>query len=81
MCKLKKSIYVLKQASRKWYLKFNNTITSYGFIENTIDRCIYMKVSASKFIILVLYVELSFLLLMMLVYYMILRNFSLIISK
>lgn len=30
---------------------------SYGFIENTVDRCIYMKVSESKFIILVLYID------------------------
>ena len=57
MCKLKKSIYGLKQASRQWYLKFNDTITSYGFVENIVDRCIHMKVSGSKFIILVLYVD------------------------
>ena len=55
--KLRKSIYGLKQASRQWNLKFNNAITSYGFIENIVDRCIYMKVSGSKFIILVLYVD------------------------
>ena len=57
VCKLKKSIYGLKQASRQWYLKFNDTITSYGCVENTVDRCIYMKVSGSMFIILVLYVD------------------------
>jgi len=57
VCKLKKSIYGLKQASRQWYLKFNDTITSYGFVENTVDRCIYMKVSRSMFVILVLYVD------------------------
>ncbi|KAK9089019.1 hypothetical protein Scep_028101 [Stephania cephalantha] len=57
VCKLKKSIYGLKQASRQWYIKFNNTITSYGFVENTVDRCIYMKISGSKFVILVLYVD------------------------
>jgi len=57
VCKLKKSIYGLKQASKQWYLKFNDTITSYGFVENTVDRCIYMKVSESMFIILVLYVD------------------------
>jgi len=57
VCKLKKSIYGLKQASRQWYIKFNDTITSYGFVENTIDRCIYMKVNGSMFVILVLYVD------------------------
>ncbi|KAL4016719.1 hypothetical protein IC575_024376 [Cucumis melo] len=56
VCKLKRSIYGLKQASRRWYLKFNDTITSFGFKENIVDQCIYLKISESKFIILVLYV-------------------------
>ena len=50
VCKLKKSIYELKQASRQWYLKFHNVITSYGFTENVVDNCIYLKVSESKHI-------------------------------
>ncbi|RVW35834.1 Retrovirus-related Pol polyprotein from transposon TNT 1-94 [Vitis vinifera] len=57
VCKLKKSIYGLKQASRQWYIKFNNTITSFGFKENIVDQCIYLKVSGSKFIFLILYVD------------------------
>jgi len=57
VCKLKRSIYGLKQASRQWYLKFNDTIVSFGFKENIVDRCIYLKVSGSKFIILILYVD------------------------
>jgi len=57
VCKLKKSIYGLKQASRQWYIKFNDTITSFGFKEITVDRCIYQKISGSKFIFLVLYVD------------------------
>ncbi|KAL0533145.1 hypothetical protein IC582_030360 [Cucumis melo] len=57
VCKLKRSIYGLKQASKQWYLKFNDTITSFGFKENIVDRCIYLKISGSKFIILVLYVD------------------------
>jgi len=57
VCKLKRSIYGLKQASRQWYLKFNDIIVSFGFRENTVDQCIYLKVSGSKFIFLILYVD------------------------
>ena len=32
-------------------------ITSFGFKENTVDQCIYLKFNGSKFIILVLYVD------------------------
>jgi hypothetical protein len=31
-CKLRKSIYGLKQASDQWYIKFHKVITSCGFI-------------------------------------------------
>src|ERR1700722_9833560 len=48
VCKLKKSLYGLKQASRQWYLKFHNVISSFGFVENIMDQCIYLKVSGSK---------------------------------
>jgi len=56
-CKLKKSIYGLKQASRQWYLKFDEVIKKSGFIENVVDNCIYIKIKGSSFIILVLYVD------------------------
>ncbi|CAL9124714.1 unnamed protein product, partial [Musa textilis] len=57
VCKLKKSIYDLKQASRQWYFKFHGVISSFGFIENPMDQCIYQKVSGSKICFLVLYVD------------------------
>ena len=57
VCKLKKSIYELKQALRQWYIKFNDIITSFGFEENLIDKCIYQKISGNKFIFLVLCVD------------------------
>ena len=57
VCKLKKFIYGLKKASRQWYLKFDNVVTSFGFKENPVDHCIYLKITGSKIIFLVLYVD------------------------
>ena len=57
VCKLNKSIYGLKEASRQWYLKFHEVISSFGFEENVMDNCIYHKVSGSKICYLVLYVD------------------------
>jgi hypothetical protein len=56
-CILKKFIYGLKQASRQWYLKFDEVIKKFGFIENQVNNCICIKTKGSMFIILVLYVD------------------------
>jgi len=34
---------MMKHASRKWYLKFDNVVTSLSFKENIVDRCIYLS--------------------------------------
>ncbi|KAK1662939.1 hypothetical protein QYE76_051098 [Lolium multiflorum] len=47
-CRLKKSIYGLKQASRQWYLKFDKIIRTFGFTENVKDNCIYVKFKGSS---------------------------------
>lgn len=57
VCKLKKSVYGLKQASHQWYLKFHGVISSFDFKENTMDQCIDQKISESKICFLVLYVD------------------------
>jgi hypothetical protein len=61
-CRLKKSIYRLKQASRQWYLKFGKTIRKFGFKENIEDNCVYAKFKNRKYIFLILYIDVNLLL-------------------
>jgi hypothetical protein len=56
-CRLRKSIYDLKQASRQWNLKFDETITKFGFKPNVENNCVYAKFKNGKFIFLILYVD------------------------
>jgi hypothetical protein len=56
-CRLKKSIYGLKQASRQWNLKFDDTIKRFGFEPNIEDNCIYAKFKNGKYVFLILYVD------------------------
>jgi Reverse transcriptase (RNA-dependent DNA polymerase) len=57
VCKLKKSIYGLKQAYRQWYFKFHQVIISFEFESNLVDEWIYHKFNGSKFVFFVLYVD------------------------
>ena len=57
VCKLKKSLYGLKQSTCQWYQKFYRIISSFSFAINLVDKCIYHKFSGRKYIFLVLYVD------------------------
>lgn len=57
VCKLKRSIYGLKQASRQWNILFDGSITSYGFSMVEGDHCIYFKSVGANFTLLSLYVD------------------------
>ena len=57
VCKLKRSIYGLKQSSRQWYIRFHQAVLSNGFTIIEEDHCVYVKQSKGSFIILSLYVD------------------------
>ena len=57
LCKLKRSIYGLKQASRSWNTRFDQAIKSYGFDQCPDESCVYKKCNGSMVVFLVLYVE------------------------
>ena len=57
VCKLKRSIYGLKQASRMWNKRFDDTIKEFGFIQNEDEPCVYQKTSGRSVVFLILYVD------------------------
>ena len=57
VCKLKRSIYGLKQASRSWNIRFDMIVKEFGFIKNKDELCVYKKTSESVVVFLILYVD------------------------
>jgi len=58
VCKLKKSLYGLKQSPRQWYKKFDNYMIELGYNRSPYDCCVYHdKCKDGSIIYLVLYVD------------------------
>ena len=57
VCKLLESIYGLKQASRSWNLRFDETIKTYGFEQNVDEPCIYKLINEQNVVFLVHYFD------------------------
>ena len=52
-----KSIYELKQASRSWNLRFDETIKTYGFEQIVDEPSEYKYIKEKKVVFLVLYID------------------------
>ncbi len=59
VCKLKKSLYGLKQSARCWFKTFEQVLIKIGFRNSPVDRCVYIldKGSIPKNIYVILYVD------------------------
>lgn len=57
VCRLNRSLYGLKQASRAWNARFHSFVERLGFRRSLSDPCLYVKGSACNQVIMVLYVD------------------------
>ena len=58
VCRLRKSLYRLKQAPQKWYRKFDDFVQSIGSLKSDEDHCLYRKDAPDGSpIFLILYVD------------------------
>ena len=57
MCKLKKSLYGLKQSQRCWNEKFCNHLKQLGFKESGADPCVFVRQNKEKLVIIAVYVD------------------------
>uniref|UniRef100_A0A1Y1K3D6 Reverse transcriptase Ty1/copia-type domain-containing protein n=1 Tax=Photinus pyralis TaxID=7054 RepID=A0A1Y1K3D6_PHOPY len=57
VCKLNKSLYGLKQASRVWNERFHTFVVRIGFLRSQYDQCLYLMGSGASMILLLLYVD------------------------
>lgn len=57
VCKLKKSLYGLKQSPRQWYKRFDTFMQSQSFKRSDYDSCVYLKNVNGTSIYLLLYVD------------------------
>lgn len=56
-CKLQKSLYGLKQASRKWYEKLSSLLLTYGYRHAHADHSLFIKNHHYEFTALIIYVD------------------------
>ena len=57
VCKLRHSLYRLKQAPHAWFEKFRSTLLSFSFTQSQYDSSLFIHTSTSGIVILLVYVD------------------------
>ena len=57
VCKLKKSLYGLKQSPRAWFGRFTNSMKSFGYKQSNSDHTLFLKHNGEKITTLIIYVD------------------------
>ncbi|XP_040374694.1 uncharacterized protein LOC112199378 [Rosa chinensis] len=57
VCRLNKSLYGLKQASRNWFSKFSNAIQKAGYRQSKADYSLFTRVVGNSFTAVLIYVD------------------------
>ena len=57
VCKLKKSLYGLKQSPRAWFGRFTKSMRSFGYHQSNSDHTLFLKKQHGKITALIVYVD------------------------